>query len=317
MTTDPGAAVPGRDPHHPPGRHGRLIAVVVALVVTVAVVVVVLVARGGSGGPSAQAPTSAATSTSSSLPTSTSPTSATGATSATSATSATNLPTQTAITPAPSAHDQLESFFDAARRMDEQLHTAAANINAAGPPWYVLDESVASSVRAADETKVRVTIPGGMPPELLRQVFVVYSELVGRHAAMTGFRTAHGYESEPPLPPGVESRSSTEALLSQLKHGAEAAMRFEGDLSAARSTAQATPPFDRAAFGSRADMEIWLLAEYVRKGNVGCGATGGTIVRTLPTIRWESASTGTIGGLPFVIRLEPSGRYSEDPIQVC
>jgi hypothetical protein len=198
--------------------------------------------------------------------------------------------------------------------MDEQLHTAAANINAAGPPWYVLDESVASSVRAADEKKVSVTIPGGMSPELLRQVFVVYSELASRHAAMTAFRTAHGFES---MPPGPQSGSSTEALLSQLKHGAEAASRFEGDLSAARSTARATPSFDKAVFGSRADMEIALLLNYVHKAEYGCGQTGGAILDTLPPIVWRTASTGRIDQLDFTIKIEPDGHYTPDPILAC
>ena len=314
MTTDPGATAPPSGPHPTPSRHGRLVAVVVALVVTAVVVALVLVARGtGSGGPSgAQATTPG--STTSSPPTTPS---------ATSTSSAPSLPTQTTTsavtTPAaPSAYDQLAPFFAAARRMDEQLHTAAANINAAGPPWYVLDESVAQSVRAANFENVRTTIPGGMDPALLRQVLVVYSELLSRRAAMTGFQTAHGFESVPPLPPGVESGSSTEALLSQLKNGAEAAARFEGDLSAARATARATPPFAKAALGSRADMEVVLLSEWLRKGNFGCGATGGGILRVpLPPIHWESASSGTINGLPFDIRLEPNGRYTEDPIEVC
>jgi hypothetical protein len=299
MTTDPGATAPPSGPEPTPSRHGRLIAVVVALVVTAVVVALVLVARGtDSGGPSgAQATTPAATSS-----TSTSP----------SATSTPSPPTTTSA--APSAYDQLGPFFAAARRMDEQLHTAAANINAAGPPWYVLDEKVASSVRAADEKKVLVTIPGGMPPELLRQVVMVYSELVSRRAAMTGFQTAHGFES---IPPGVESTSSTESLLAQLKHGAEAAVRFEGDLSAARATARSLPPFTKAAFGSRADMEIALLANYVHKANYGCGQTGGAIVRTPPPIRWTSSSTGRIDGLDFMIKLEPDGHYTDDPILAC
>ena len=128
---------------------------------------------------------------------------------------------------------------------------------------------------------------------------------------------SHPRQAEPPLPPGVGSTSSTEALLSQLKNGAEAAVRFEGDLSAARATARSLPPFTKAALGSRADMEIALLVNYVHKGNYGCGQTGGAIVRTLPPIRWQSSSTGTIRELPFVIKLEPDGHYTDDPIEVC
>lgn len=313
MTTDPGDVASPSGPHLSQSRHGRLIAVVVALVVTAVVVALVLVARGsGSGGPSGAQGT-AVGSTTSSLPTTPS---------ATSTSIAPSLPTRTATTPvttpsAPSAYDQLAAFFTAASRKDEQLHTAASNINSAGPPWYVLDEKVARSVRAADPESVLVTIPGGMPPELLREVVVVYSELVSRRAAMTGFQTAHGFESDPPLPPGVESRTSTEALLSQLKNGAEAAVRFDGDLSAAIATARSMQPFTKAALGSRADMEVALLANYVHKGNWGCGQTGGAIIRRLPTIRWTSSSTGTIDGLDFTIKLEPDGHYSEDPIVAC
>lgn len=293
-----------------PGRHSGLLAVVAVLALTAVVVWLVLVTRSGGpgGGPSASAPTS---------PTATTqiPTASTSTRSQSSPTTTEGTSTQPSATSArPSAYAQLGPFFVAAARMDQQLHTAAARINEAGPPWYVLGEDVARSVRAADIENVSATIPGGMPRSLLRSVMLVESELASRRAAMAHFDVAHGYESPPA---GAESRFTTEALLSQLRYGFEAASRFDGDLAAARSLASSSASFARAPLGSRADMEVLLLTEYVRKGNFGCDGTGGFILRDLPRIVWNDASSGTIGGLPFVIRLEPSGKYTEDPIEVC
>jgi hypothetical protein len=280
-----------------------------ALVLTALVITMVLVLRGGDpGGGPAVAPQSPTPTQTPSASASTSP--PTGSTTVTATTSIVTTATSTRVT----AFSQLGPFFTAASRMDTLLRTAAAKINTAGPPWYVLSEEVASSVRAANLEDVSVIIPGGMPTALRRSVMLVYSELASRRAAMNNFDIAHGFESPPP---SVESNRSTEALLSQLKHGHEAASRFSTDVAAARDLASSTASFATAALGSRADMEVHLLTNYVFKANFGCASTGGAILEELPVIVWESATSGTINSLPFVIRLEPSGEYTEDPINVC
>jgi hypothetical protein len=201
----------------------------------------------------------------------------------------TTTPTPTATQP--SAVEDLAVFLSAAATLDRQLHEAAAAINAAGPPW-VVTEAVARTVSAADVEPVARAIPAGLPPDLLRSVILVYSDLASRRAAMESFAIAH-YD----IPRGERDAE----WLAELANGHEAAARFDADLAATRSLAAVTSPIAAVPADSRLVAEKLLLVQFVEKGNFGCGARGGAVLTELPVITWVPPSwnpdaDGTIGG---------------------
>ncbi|HEX2362047.1 MAG TPA: hypothetical protein VHI11_08260 [Jiangellaceae bacterium] len=201
----------------------------------------------------------------------------------------TTTPTPTANQP--SAVLDLATFLSAAATLDGQLHEAAAAINAAGPPW-VITETVARKVLAGDLEPVARVIPAGLPPDLLRSVILVYSDLASRRAAMQSFASAH--DDNP-------RRERDAEWLAELANGHEAATRFDADLAATRSLAAATPPIAAVPADSRLVAEKLLLVQFVEKGNFGCNARGGAVLTELPVIIWVPPSwnpdaDGTIGG---------------------
>lgn len=201
-----------------------------------------------------------------------------------------------------SAADDLAAFFSAADAMDDQLQAAADAINGTGPPWTAISEDVATTVATADLGPVVVAIPAGLPPELLRPVILVTSDLSSRRAAMESFSYA-----------GPAPRPQDRDLLAELANGHAAAGRFDGYLADARAAAEAHAPVDIAAPGSRAAAELALLVEYVRVANYGCDSRGGAVVTELPTITWQSDSHGTIGpaeaGMEFDVTLRADGTW--------
>ena len=86
-----------------------------------------------------------------------------------------------------SAVENMEPFFAAAARLDQQLQAAAAAINAIGPPWEQITSDVADRVRAADLEPVSGAIPAGLPHDLQEAVVLVLSDLASRRMAMESF----------------------------------------------------------------------------------------------------------------------------------
>lgn len=266
---------------HPARRLAVLIAVAVVVAIIVSAASLLMMLRDGrsttSAGPPGPSPTATGPATTTPTPTDTTR-------------RGTTTPTPTHTTSRPNAAEDLAPFLSAAATLDKQLHAAAAAINAAGPPWTDVGPEVARLVRAADLTPVARAIPAGLPRDLLRSVILVYSDLSSRRHAMSSF------EITPPSSP----HGTTEVLLSELRNGHAAAVRFDADLAATRALAARTPPIAKVPKSSRLVAEVLLLVDYVHKGNAGCDARGGAVVTELPQIRWgpvswNSDADGTIG----------------------
>lgn len=211
----------------------------------------------------------------------------------------TTVPPPTTTRPSPSAYDQLAPFVQAAQTMDRQLRRAAELINGTGPPWaFPLPATIVSSLQAADLQSVAATIPAGSPSELMRQTILVYSDLASRRDAMRLFDTG----SPPIEAPNSEIQSE---LLRSLANGGPAAARFASDLAGLMSTARNSPAFTPTGPTSTAAAEVLLLVQWTNKINGSCGATGGTVITTLPAIAWTThdGASGTIGGVDFDVRL--------------
>lgn len=285
------------------------------VVITLVVAAFLLLRGDGTGGNQAVGPGSTAFPTTATQSTPATPPTTSPSESATTGTT-TAAPTRA------NALAQLEPFFAAAGGMDQQLRAAAQKINGEGPPWPTLSNEAARAVRAAELTAVKETVPGGMPEPLLKSVLQVYGDLATRRAAMNDFSFGWTYD---PMMESPDSTLNTKTLLANLANGAAPAARFDADVATAKARATSTDAFTRARLGSRADMETYLYLEVVYKANFGCGSHGsessGSGTGSLLPIVWTSESTGTIGGglgaMPFEIRVEPEGTYTEDPIQVC
>lgn len=221
--------------------------------------------------------------------------------------SLTEEPTQ----PAPSAAEDMAPFFAAAVTLDQQLHTAAAAINATGPPWEQITADVARKVQAADLGPVSRAIPAGLPHDLQQSVILVLSDLTSRRLAMESFRYA-----QPVLPDDMNSDQTNAKLLADLHNGQAAAVRFDGDLAAARALSADTRPIAPLPNRSRLTAEVLILVEYVRVANAGCNARGGAVVTELPAVTWRSIpelpdAEGTVGpgGTEFNADLRPDGTW--------
>ena len=103
------------------------------------------------------------------------------------------MPKKTA--PGDSALAALTPFLSGAARLDRQPGTAAAAINAAGPPLTDNSADTARKVQAAALEPVARLIPPSLPHDLLQSVVLVYSELSSRRHAMQSFiRRRHDSE---------------------------------------------------------------------------------------------------------------------------
>lgn len=279
------------------GRRPILVAVGAVLAVALVAVITVLALGGDdraappSPGPATTPTTSGSTTPSPTQEPSSSPTAA---------------PTQAG----PSAAQDLEPFFDAATRLDEQLKTAAAAINATGPPWEEITRDVAGKVEAAGLDPVSRAVPAGLPHDLQQAVVLVLSDLTSRRTAMQSF-TAVG----PVLPDDVDSDQTNAKLLDDLANGHAAAVRFDRDLAAARELAAATAPIEPVPTKSRLTAETLVLVEYVRVANAGCNARGGAVFTELPVVVWRSVpgmpeAEGAVDGTEFNADLEPDGTWN-------
>lgn len=281
-------------------RRRLLLAVVL---VTAAVVVLVLALRAGSPSPSGAPPaTTASVTTSGQAATTASPTATT------SPTPPSSPPT---VTRPDSALAQLQPFLSAARRTDDRLHAAARAINAAGPPWVAISAELAQKVRVADPDAVAVTVPAGMPSDLLLSTLTVFSDLASRRAAMESFTI----ERSPGEYDPKYKHYAPDELLAELANGVPAASRFDADLAALTELARSSRPFVPAPATSRAEGERLLLLSAILKDNFGCDARGGGVVTELPLIRWTSPTSGTLrmahrdAGMQFTAVRAPDGRY--------
>lgn len=132
------------------------------------------------------------------------------------------------------------------------------------------------------------TIPAGMPRDLERAVFLVFSDLTNRRATMGTFSG----EGEPHQ---LVEHAGLAYLMQQLANGAPAAARYDGDIAAARALARPQPPFTVPAAGSRAALEVLVLVRHEIHSRMCCGQTGGPRVTTTPpTIQWKDATSGVI-----------------------
>jgi hypothetical protein len=181
--------------------------------------------------------------------------------------------------------------------MDSRLRGAARAINAAGPPWHSVSESVARAVRAADPSAVATTMRAGADPELLARMLLVYSDLVSRRAAMTGFEYSH--EVDP----------AQERLLVDLGRGGPAAARFAADLASLRTWAARSARFTPQAVDSRASADLQLMVRFVDLANRGCESRGGVVLTELPTVVWRTSTSGVLrtnsGSVGFLATRHP------------
>jgi hypothetical protein len=195
----------------------------------------------------------------------------------------TTSPTEEPTQPAPSAAEDLAPFFAATVRLDQQLKTAAAAINATGPPWERITADVASKVQAADLGPVSRAVPAGLPHDLQQAVILVLSDLTSRRMAMQSFSYVG-----PVLPDEINTDQTNAKLLADLHNGHGAAVRFDDDLAAARALAADTAPIAPVPTQSRLTAEVLILVEYVRVANAGCNARGGAVFADLPEVVWRS-----------------------------
>lgn len=213
-------------------------------------------------------------------------------------------PTSTSTTapPAPSAATQLAAFFAAAQHADSQLNHAAALVNGdIGATSMRLTPATIAAVRGIELAPVASALPVGLPTEMLREVLVIYGDLASRTDALNGVLMYGSSGRELPIG-GPEAQS----VLRGLRNGAPAAARFNGDLAAARTLAQQTPPVTIAAPDSRAALELALRLQSISLRNSCDEEFGGYAPTSLETIVWQPSTDqhsshyeGLIGGIRF------------------
>ncbi len=187
-----------------------------------------------------------------------------------------------AISPTPSstrrpssAADGLAAFLTEAARSDQRLRATAALING--------DVGTSGTIRFRPETLAAIraawppdaaarAIPAGLPPQLLRSVLLVYSDLAARAASISM----------------VRHESDRADQLRCLGYGAAPAARFSGDLAVLRAQAAASPAVVIAPADSRAVAEVLLRTAYINGSNAGCGSCGGQVFTDLTPIVWRT-----------------------------
>ena len=215
---------------------------------------------------------------------------------------ATPAPTPTSATPPhASSAGQLAGFFAAAQVADAQLRHAATLVNqGVGKTSLNFSPEALAAVRALDTSLAAHAIPAGLPPELLRRVLLVYSDLVSRHLALVRIWE---FKSQYPMP---MSAFDGKYLVRCMGNGAPAAARFGADLAAARALAGQTPPVTPPTPDSRAAAELALRTYQIEHRNSGCMECGGFVFTTLSPIVWRTEhlpytgrSDGYIDGIRF------------------
>lgn len=215
--------------------------------------------------------------------------------SATTTTTQSPAPEQTTSVPfAATAADQLAGYFAGAERVDGRLREVARVVNrSVTGDGASFDAATVAALAAADPAAIEALLPAGLPPDLLRAVLLVHSDLASRHAAFRWVGSGH-------LPP-----QQVQQLVECLPNGGPAARRFAGDLEAARTLAARTPEVPDTPASSRAAGELAVRLAALQLANTGCGACGGAIAETLPMVVWDTDTTGRIGETGFTAR--PAG----------
>jgi hypothetical protein len=77
-----------------------------------------------------------------------------------------------------------------------------------------------------------------------------------------------------------------------LPHGAPAAQAFAADLEALEQLAHTLPPVVVAAPTSREAAEVAVYVALVNKANACSEECGGTVLRRLTTVRWDTDPSG-------------------------
>lgn len=186
--------------------------------------------------------------------------------------------------PETSATSQLTRFFAAAAQADSQLRQAGALVNGdIGATSMRFTPATIAAVDAIQLAPAASALPAGLPAGMLRDVLVVYGDLASRSAAFSGVRVYGSSGHELPL-----SGRDAQSVLRGLRNGAPAAASFSGDLAAARSLAQQTPPVTYAAPDSRAALELALRLQSVSLRNTCSEEFGGYAPRSLEPIVWQA-----------------------------
>lgn len=193
-----------------------------------------------------------------------------------------------------SAAGQLTEFFTAAERMSTQLHRTATLVNSEiGDQTIQFTPNTITAITAIDPHILIRMIPAGMPANLQRQVYLLFSELASRRYA---FNPILELSSGAPY-----ARNSAEAarVLEGLAHGAASAARFPADLAATRALASSQPPIPAARPDSKASAEVAIRTAAIIGRNGGCGTSGGWIETTPSPLVWGQGTSGTIGDVQF------------------
>lgn len=193
----------------------------------------------------------------------------------------------------PTAAQQLTDFFSAVARIDAQLRSAAVLVNGEiDADGAAFSAATVAAIEAIEPAEVVREIPGGLPPELLRRVLLVYSDLVARRLGLSGVEHAG------PAP----DANLLEWVLECLASGGVAADRFAQDLADLRAAAASVPAVPSAAPDSKAAAEVAIRAQAILSGARACGSCFGTAQTTLAALVWKGSGTdwhGTVGGVPF------------------
>jgi len=210
--------------------------------------------------------------------------------------------TSTTAPTAPSAAPQLAAFFAAAQHADSQLNHAASLVNGDIEATSMrFTPATIAAVRGIELAPVASALPAGLPTEMLREVLVVYGDLASRTDALNGVQVYGSSGRQLPIG-GPEAQS----VLHGLRNGAPAGARFNGDLTAARTLAQQTPPVTVAAPDSRAALELALRLQSISLRNSCSEEFGGYAPTSLETIVWQPSTDqhsshyeGLVGGVRF------------------
>ena len=183
-------------------------------------------------------------------------------------------------TVAPTAHDSLLDFFDAAVRLDVEISEAAMLFNA---QWDAAAGTLGAGARTAIDdlsaAPLEPFIPAGLSPDLEIAVLAVFADLDSRVAALAG---------------GARSPGDEEYARICLGYGGESAGRFEEDLATAWALAFMEPP-PTAAPDSENAGRLAVQLSLIGQGDWGCDSCGGVSYDGPLEVDWEGRTIlGTV-----------------------
>ena len=205
---------------------------------------------------------------------------------------------ETTTVTTPTATAQLQPFIDLAAAADRDLAEAAQRINAAATADTITYDQRTVELLDIDLGALGAALPAGMPDPLQQAGLLVYSDIVSRWGSLAG--------GDCPSSVGTRARSDyTDNLC--FVHGAPAAARFDGDLAALASTADATPALVVPAPDSRPAEALAARIQSIRLRNLGCANTGGFVATEPIVVTWDPSPgmenfpdwEGRVDGIPF------------------